>query len=229
MSGKSPYPSSPWQHWSSIAMLVANGGIPEKSDIAAALRSATSEIDDLVRLIHTEEVHAFLNGFAASMLDDPVVEQFLGKLKAMFLRPLPIVPAVAQRYIANIIDPPKRPAHRPKRGELTDVCRQQLENRKLAQARQDVADMKALLVQHRGDEAAALAAFARTRGKSAAKQKSGITVPAAKRRYRQSALAVEADRAFLIEQFERSRINTPLKAKTLAWLRSDDYPPGRAK
>ena len=212
-------------------MLVANGGIPEKSDIAAALRNAPPELDDLCRLIHTAEVHTFLNvkGLAAHMLDDPIVAQFLDALRVFPFRSFPFIPAQVQRYVADTIDPPERPNHRPKRGELTDVRRQQLENRKLAQARQDVAEMKALLVHCHGNEAAAFDALAKTKGKSVAKRKSGITVPAAKRRYRQSALAVEADRAFLIEQFERSRINTPLKAKTLAWLRSDDYPSDRAK
>jgi len=80
-------------------MLVANGGIPEKSDIAAALRNAPPELDDLCRLIHTAEVHTFLNvkGLAAHMLDDPIVAQFLDALRVFPVHPRP-GPALRRRH-----------------------------------------------------------------------------------------------------------------------------------
>jgi hypothetical protein len=183
------------QHWSYIAMLIANGATPDKRDIAGALRDATPEIDDITRLMHTPEVAAFLQvrqeGF------DPAVEQFIGALSVLLFKSLPIIPAEVQHYIADLIDPPKRPAHRPKQ-KLTDMARMQRELQKLDKARQDVDQMRALQARH-GTEAAALAEFARARG---------ITVPRAKRRYRQATEKVKVDRAQMasvIEQYNRGQ------------------------
>jgi len=179
------------QLWSWIAALIAGGAINDKRDIAGARRNATSEIYDIFRLMRTPEVAFFLE-FPPEGLD-PVVEQFIAALDALqrTTNP-PIVPAKVQHYIADLIDPPKRSAHRPK-WKQTDMLREQRENQKLEQGRQDLAEMEALLARH-GTEAAALAEFARAKV---------ITVPAAKRRYRQAAKMVEAADSRDAEELQR--------------------------
>jgi hypothetical protein len=187
------------QDWSCIKVLIENGATPDKSDIVGALRNATSEIDDIIHLMHTAEVAAFLQGLREDL--DPAVEQFIDTLNELLFKCLPIIPAEVQHYIADLIDPPKRAAHRPKQ-KLTDMARVLREHRKLDQARQDVDEMKALLARHHGDEKAAFAAFAKTKGKSEAKRRIGITVAQAKRRYRQAAKLVEPDPAELAAAIE---------------------------
>src|SRR3569833_1349616 len=109
MTGKSYPPMS--QHWSFLAAIIATGGTPKKADIVASLRMATPEIDNIIKLLHTPEVAYFLQ---TTEPRDAVVEQFVEALRALMFRPMDVVPADVQHYVADLLDPPPSPAGRPK-------------------------------------------------------------------------------------------------------------------
>jgi hypothetical protein len=172
-------PLSFWQQWDTIVAMIAGGATIRTSDIAAALRSATPEIDNLIQLLHTPEV-AFLLQSRHIERNGEVLERLLDALYSLLFAPLSVVPVSVQHYLADVIEPPARPRGRPKR-PITPMRREQIEREELKKARKDVADMDELLARL-GNDKAAMEAFA---------QRRQIDPPSARRRYRQSKRRVE--------------------------------------
>jgi hypothetical protein len=193
MSGKShPLPTQDWLY---IAGLVTEGGIPKKSDIAGALRSATPKIDDLIRLMLMPEVYTFLQGkeLAAEMLDDPVVEQFLGALKALLYSPLQIIPAEVQHCIADLLTQKRK--GRPKQTPT------QLE---LAQWRKAEDLTKAIRIIRRKNDMCSLAQACSIYGKEQRAGGKMVETESVKREYRKALEITKRRRAEYAAIFKRS-------------------------
>jgi hypothetical protein len=184
MTSKPPSLSSDWGF---IAAIIAGEGDVEITDIAAALRSAGPEIDDLIELLHTQDV-AYVLQARWFEPDDEALHKLLDALERLLFVHRSIVPAPMQHYIADLIDPPPKPRGRPKRAR-TPMRVVQLEIRERKKAEKDVADMEDLLRRH-GDDRAAMKAFAQARR---------VTLQAARRRYKKSKRLVEEAEAELQE------------------------------
>src|SRR3569833_261315 len=133
---------------------------------------ATPEIDNIIKLLHTPEVAYFLQ---TTEPRDAVVEQFVEALRALMFRSMDVVPADVQHYVADLLDPPPRPAGRPK-VSLNDMQRLQRELRQRERDREDIAQVEALMTPG-GSKVDAIRNFAK------AKRKRSMTLDAAKRRY----------------------------------------------
>jgi hypothetical protein len=94
-----------FEDWRTIEMQLGTGYAPEKQHVVGALRSATPEVDNLLQLMHTSEVMDFLQvRLELKEKVSPSVEQFLDALQDMLFKPLPVIPASVQHYIANLIE-----------------------------------------------------------------------------------------------------------------------------
>ncbi|CCE06524.1 hypothetical protein BRAS3843_1740016 [Bradyrhizobium sp. STM 3843] len=103
------------EQWKTIEVQLETGYAPEKQRVVAALRSATAEVDDLLRLMHTPEVMAFLQiRLELKEKVSPPVEQFLDALQDMLFKPLPVIPASVQHHVANLIEGKAGQVGRPK-------------------------------------------------------------------------------------------------------------------
>jgi hypothetical protein len=104
-----------FENWEAIEMLLETGYAFEKQHVVGALRSATPEVDNLLKLMRTSEVMAFLQ-VRLELKEEvsPPVEQFLNALEDMLFKHLPVIPASVQHHIANLIEGKMGQVGRPK-------------------------------------------------------------------------------------------------------------------
>jgi hypothetical protein len=180
-------PRSLFSDWSLIAAMIDGAATVKNSDIAAALRSATPEIDSLIALLHTPDVMSLLQ-MREVKPDDEVLEKLFDALESLLFNKLSVVPARVQHYIADLIERPHRPVGRPRR-PVSPMQLVQRESREREKAQRDIDEVNDLIARH-GSEIAAIKALARARQ---------ITVQSARRRYQKSKRCVEKANAEFLE------------------------------
>jgi hypothetical protein len=138
-------------------------------------------------LLHTPEIVSILQTRLLAP-DGKVVGILFDALEALLFKPLPVVPADVQHFIADLIDPPPRPAGRPAQ-QSTPMRQVQRGIEKRKRAESDIVEMERLITLH-GTDAAAFQAFA---------DQTGTTSASVKRRYRRAMQTVEVARVELQE------------------------------